>query len=106
MKQELRNDDEGQFLVTTATGSQYLLDMTARTIHRKMAATAPLLDFLEAGFSQLRRDGEALELLMIEHCILGESARYYIQVRNDHIITFRMTSPVVRIEELNKAENE
>jgi hypothetical protein len=98
MRQELHNDDEGRYLVTTATGSRYELDMTARTVKRRMAATAPILDFLDAGFSQLRRDGESIELLMIESCIVGASARYWLQIRHDHIPTFRMTSPVIRIE--------
>jgi hypothetical protein len=106
MKQKLSNDDKGQYLVTTATGSQYLLDMKARTVHRTMAATAPLNDFLAAGFSKLRRDGETLDLHVIEHCVVGESARYYIQVREDHIVTLRMTSPVVRTDELEVAESE
>lgn len=106
MRQAISNDDKGKYLVTTATGSQYLLDMTSRTVHRKMAAAAPLNDFLEVGFSKLRRDGEVLALHMIERCIVGESARYHIQVREDHVVTLRMTSPVVRIEELAAAENE
>lgn len=98
MRQELRNDDEGRYLVTTATGSQYELDLTARTVRRRMAATPPIIDFLEVGFSQLRRDGETVELLMLESCIVGASARYWLQIRADHIPTFRMTSPVMRIE--------
>lgn len=104
MTQELRNDDAGCYLVTTATGSQYVLDLTARTVKRQMAASAPLLDYLDAGFSQLRRDGETLELLMLESCAVGASARYWIQVRDDHIPTLRMTSPVVRIDTLNPSE--
>lgn len=103
MNQKLSNDDKGQYLVTTATGSQYLLDMKARTAHRTMAATAPLNDFLAAGFSKLRREGEVLDLHMIEHCVVGESARYYIQVREDLMATLRMTSPVVSMEELEVA---
>ncbi|MFX1821071.1 hypothetical protein PV768_14895 [Pseudarthrobacter sp. CC4] len=100
MVQELRNDDAGRYLVTTATGSHYLLDLTARTVKRQMAASAPLIDYLDAGFSKLRRDGEALELLMLESCAVGASARYWIQVRDDEIPTLRMTSPVVRIDAL------
>lgn len=100
MKQELRNDEAGCYLVTTATGSQYVLDLTARTVMRHMAATAPIIDYLEAGFSQLRRDGETLELLMLESCAVGASAHYWIQVRDDHIPTLRTTSPVVRIQAL------
>lgn len=74
MTQELRNEDAGRYLVTTATGNEYLIDLTARTVKRQMAATAPLVDFLDAGFSQLRRDGEPLELLMLETCAVGTSA--------------------------------
>ena len=101
MTQELQNDDAGRFIVTTATGSQYVLDLTARTVKRHMAATAPIVDYLDAGFSQLRRDGEELELLMLESCVVGASARYWVQVRDDHIPTLRMTSPVLRIDVLS-----
>lgn len=100
MVQELRNDDAGRYLVTTATGSQYLLDLTARTVKRSVAATAPLTHYLDAGISQLRRDEEPLELLMLESCAVGSSARYWIQVRADHVVTSRTTSPVVRIDTL------
>jgi hypothetical protein len=65
-----------------------------------MAATAPLVDFLDAGFSRLRRDSQELELLMLESCEVGIPAHFWIQVREDLIPTFRSTSPVVRIEPL------
>lgn len=104
MVQELRNDDAGRYLVTTATGSQYLLDLTARTVERVMAATAPLVEYLDVGFSQLRRDGETLELLMLESCRIGSPARYWLQIRDDHIVTLRTTSPVVRIVAVNQLE--
>lgn len=104
MIQELLNDDEGRYLVTTATGSNYVLDLTARTIKRRMAASAPVVDYLDAGFSQLRRDEESLELIMLESCAVGASARFWIQVRDDHIATLRTTSPVVRIDALNPSE--
>ncbi|MET3206238.1 UNVERIFIED_ORG: hypothetical protein ABIB21_003057 [Arthrobacter sp. UYEF13] len=104
MVQELRNDDAGRYLVITATGSHYLLDLTARTLQRLMAATAPVIDYLDAGLSQLRRDGESLELLMLESCTIGAPGRYWIQVRDDHVVTLRTTSPVVRIVALNPSE--
>lgn len=104
MMQELRNDDAGRYLVTTATGSHYVLDLTARTVKRQMAASPPVVDYLNAGFSRLRRDGETLELIMLELCALGASARYWIQVRDDHIPTLRTTSPVVRIDAMNPSE--
>jgi hypothetical protein len=104
MMQELRNDDAGSYLVTTATGSHYVLDLTARIVTRQMAASAPLADYLDAGISQLRRDGESLELLMLESCSVGASARFWIQVRDDHVPTLRTTSPVVRIDALISSE--
>jgi hypothetical protein len=70
-----------------------------------MAATAPIVEYLDAGFSQLRRDGETLELLMLESCVVGSSARYWIQVRADHVVTRRVTSPVVRIDALTAPES-
>ena len=84
--------------MTTATGSQYVFNLDDRTVSRKMAATAPLEDFLDAGFSHLRREGEELELLMLEACEVGVPAVFWIQVRDDHIPTFRTTSPVAGIE--------
>jgi hypothetical protein len=105
MMQELRNEDAGRYLVTTATGSHYVLDLIARTVRRQMAASTPVVDYLDAGFSRLRRDGESLELLMLESCSVGASARFWIQCRDDHIPTLRMTSPVVRIDALNPSES-
>lgn len=97
MTRELTNDDKGVYLVTTTTGSHYCLDLDNRTASRRMAATAPLVDFLDAGFSRLRRDGESLELLMVEHCKVGGPALLWIHVR-DGAVTLRTTSPVVRIQ--------
>jgi hypothetical protein len=58
MMQELSNDDTGRHLITTATatatGSEYLVDLTSRTVRRRMAATTPIVDFLDVGLSQLR----------------------------------------------------
>lgn len=65
-----------------------------------MAETAPLVDFLDVGFSRLRRDDETLELLMVEECRVGEPAKLWLQVRSDAVVTLRTTSPVVRIEPL------
>jgi hypothetical protein len=101
MPRAISNDSTGRFLVTTATGGHYVVNLDDRTVSRKMVATAPLVDFLDAGFSQLRRDEEALQLLMLESCEVGVPALLWIQVRNDHIPTLRTTSPVVRIEPLD-----
>lgn len=100
MVQEL-HDDVGRHIVTTATGSHYVLDLTARTVKRLMRAASPVRDYLDAGFSQLRRYGKPLELLMLESCAVGSPARYWIQVRSDHVVTLRTTSPVMRIDSLS-----
>lgn len=100
MTQELRNEDTGRYLVTSAAGSRYVLDLTARTVTRRAAAAAPLVDYLDSGFSTLRRDGETLELLLLESCAVGASAQYWVQVRADHVVTLRTTSPIVRIDAL------
>ncbi|MHA7191126.1 hypothetical protein ACX80N_12630 [Arthrobacter sp. MDT2-16] len=106
MEQELRNGDTGTYLVITATGSHYVLDMAAKTVTRQMAVTAPRLDYLEIGFTELRRDGEPVQLHMLEACRVGLSALLWIQVRDDHITTLRTTSPVVQIQELAPASDE
>ena len=105
MLQELRNYDADRYLVTTATGSHYVLDLTSRTVQRMVAATAPIMSFLDVGLSQLRRDEEVLELIMLESCVVGAPARFWIQVRADHVVTLRTTSPVVRIESLKPSES-
>lgn len=100
MSKGLANDDKGVYLVTTATGSHYCLDLDNRTASRRMAATAPLVDFLDVGLSRLRRDDETLELLMVEECRVGEPAKLWLQVRTDAVVTLRTTSPIVQIEPL------
>jgi hypothetical protein len=98
MIMELRNDDVGRYAVFTATGSEYALDLDRRTLTRKYAAVPPLFGFSEVPLVQLRLDGVELELLMLEHLEVGYPARYWIQVRADHITTLRTTSLVTRID--------
>lgn len=96
MYQEIFNDSSGRYRVTTSTGSEYVVSLLGnRSISRKIAAVPPREDFRSVGFSELRRDGEDLELLMLEVCRIGAPARFWIQVRNDLTPTLRTTSPVV-----------
>lgn len=97
MSHELRNDDKGRYLISTATGSHYCLDLDNKTLIRQMAVAPPIEDFLDVDPSRLRRDREAVDLLSIEHCRVGEPARLWIRIRPD-AVTLRTTSPVVRIE--------
>lgn len=100
MSQELHNDDKGQYLITTATGSHYRLDLDRRTASRQMAATAPVTDFMDVQPTLLRRDAETVELLMVDECRVGQPAKLWLQIRADSAVTLRTTSPVVRIEPL------
>ncbi|MCD4849701.1 hypothetical protein LN996_02625 [Arthrobacter sp. AK01] len=106
MTQELSNDDLGRFLISTATGSQYVLDLTGRTMERHGSVNAPIPEFQVVELTQLRRDGDVLDLLMVVSCIVGESAQFWIQIREDHVPTLRTTSPVVSIEALPPVTSE
>jgi hypothetical protein len=101
---ELRNNDIGRFALYTATGSEYLLDLDKRTLTRTIHKVAPLVDFLDAGFSVLRRDGETLPMLLLERLKVGYPASFFLQIRDDHVPTSRTTSPVVRIVPLDEVE--
>ncbi len=56
------------------------------------------------GFRSCAATANPFELLMLESCRVGASARFWIQVRDDHIPTHRTTSPVVRIDALITSE--
>lgn len=97
--QQLSNSDSGRHLVSTATGSHYILDLDTHTLHRTMNAAAPTAEYVEVEPSRLRRDGEPVGLLMLETCQVGAAGRFWLHIR-DHVPTLRETSPIVRIEEL------
>jgi hypothetical protein len=78
---ELRNDDVVCYAVNTATGSEYLLDLDRRTLTRTMASVQPLLDFIDVGFSRLRRDGETLPVSFLERLKVGYSASFFLLIR-------------------------
>ncbi|MCY1240618.1 hypothetical protein D9M72_534730 [compost metagenome] len=90
--------------MTTATGSEYLVNLPARTVKRRMATAAPLYDFLEATFWQLRRDGDTLELLLLKTWAVGISALRWVVIRDDRMSTLRRTSPVVKIKPREEPE--
>lgn len=104
MISELRNTDQGCYLVTTATGSHYRIDLDSRMLTRHVGATPPTDEYWKVGTSHLRRDGESLEVLMVDSCKVGEPGRLFLQVRADKIPTLRITSPVVSIQKLEFSE--
>ena len=92
----------GQFEVTTATGSVYLVSLLEeRKITRLPVATLPAKGFKFIASSQLRRDGEELELLMLVVCEVGAPAQFWVQIRTDGVPTLRTTSPVVCIRRVS-----
>ena len=88
-------DATGQWLITTQTSS-YWLDLDLRMLlrlHREIAE--PGWEVMKA---QLRKDGEAVPLLAVEHAVVGEEAIFVIDVRGDGVVTVRRTTPVVKME--------
>lgn len=98
----LRNNDPGRYIVSTASGSEYTVDLDRRTVTRRVAATNPLVDFLDVPMAVLRRDTEELELLMLERLEVGHEAKLWLQVRQDHVPTLRTSTPVIRIVPLRE----
>ncbi|GAC1492698.1 MAG: hypothetical protein NVS2B15_12820 [Pseudarthrobacter sp.] len=94
---QITDGDRGRFEITTATGSVYLISLLdERKITRLPVAAVPAEGFQSVAPSQLRRDGEELDLLMLEICQIGLSPRFWIRVRAD-VPTLRTTSPVTCI---------
>lgn len=83
----------GRFLVRTASGSGYLLDLDRRVISR---TTSP-------GHvnQRLRRDGETISLVEILRCELGKPMLLLLDLELPNIIvTSRKSTTVVRIDAL------
>lgn len=94
---QITDGDRGRFEITTATGSVYLVSLLdERKIARLPAVAVPAEGFQSVAPSQLRRDGENLDLLMLQVCQIGLPALFWIQVRAD-VPTLRTTSPVTCI---------
>lgn len=74
----------GVWLVTTETGSTYVLDLQERTLQRTGDADT------------LRRDGEHLILNQVIQCQVGTSANFLIEIKPG-VLTLRTTSHVVAI---------
>jgi hypothetical protein len=77
-------------LVSTATGSKYLLDFEKLTQQRVTVGEDS---------QQLRRDGEEIRFLRLG-LRLGHEMVMLLDLRGDGIITVRQTSTVVGIEEI------
>lgn len=77
----------------TETGSTYTLNHGNQTLMRNLP---PEEDRLE-GSSTLRRDTEPIQILATICLGIGVPAEFYLNVREDGIPTYRITSNVVDI---------
>lgn len=84
------DSSEGGWLLTTETGSLYLVDLDHRTITRCPDPAS------EAPEPRLRRDYEPLPLQQVIACEPGASAYFLITVEPG-VVTLRITAPVVEL---------
>ena len=98
------NDPEtpGVFIVLTET-SKYVVNLDERWIRRCAGdgfgpdpneETPPVL-------SQLRRDGDTIELLELVTMEVGRPMAMYLDIRRDGVMTFRRTTNVMKITEMS-----
>ncbi|TQL58967.1 hypothetical protein FB474_0310 [Oryzihumus leptocrescens] len=85
----------GRWRVRTETAS-YDLDLDAGTA-RRAPLPVPMEDSGWAPVADLRRDEEAIPLIWVLRCRVGESMLLALDLRGDGVITFRATTPVVLI---------
>ncbi|AUI52811.1 hypothetical protein [Arthrobacter crystallopoietes] len=99
---EVTDLDMATYRVTSAAGTAYFLDLTppSRTLTRLPFEhdQHPAFDLDPA--KALRRDGEPLRLVFLDTLRVGESARFWLDVREDGILTWRETTPITSITEL------
>lgn len=100
---ELKDDDVGDFRIDTASGTSYMLDLNPprRTLRRVARQSDPTPEFFDlTNQPSLRLDGEALPLLQVVQAEVGERASFWVLVKTDGTLTWRGTTPVLRIVEL------
>lgn len=89
----LTDDTTGSFLVSTANGSRYELDLDQRVL-RRVAPNGRGAEF------RLRRDGDIIELVELVHCRRGSPMVLLIDLAEPGVaVTSRESTPVVSIEQ-------
>jgi hypothetical protein len=73
----------------------YFLDFTHGVVVRERKTNPMHPDWPEP--SHLRRDGESMELISVDLCQEGVGMEMYVQLRNDGVMTYRSTTPVVSV---------
>jgi hypothetical protein len=87
-------------IVETET-AVYLLDLVSMKLKRfprdSPVAVEHPRDGLPAYVAALRRDAEAIPFQILEPLEVGQPAQFLLQIRDDGVQTFRMTTDVLRI---------
>lgn len=83
---------EKEVLVFTMSGS-YVIDMGAMTVKRQLRTD------INNGFepANLRKDDEEIQLVSVDHLALGEPMILTLAIRDDGVLTERITTAVQNI---------
>ena len=101
--QNLTDVDTGTFTIQTATGTSYVLDLTARTALRRPRSATPAPGFEDLP-SGLRRDEAAVPLRRILMCTVGSPMTLVLDSVDDYDGyqgTLRFATTVTSIERVS-----
>lgn len=91
----------GSFRIQTGSGTVYVLHLDSpKTIVRLVNEATPASPYKGIPTAELRRDGEAVELLGIVTLMLGRPAQLILNLRRDGVPTLRTTTEVISITSL------
>jgi hypothetical protein len=91
---ELTADAGGRWLVVTETAC-YTVDLDGQTIVRYPGAgTGPISADYPVTVADLRRDEQSIPLIQLVRCRVGGSMLLMLNIRQDGILTARMTTVV------------
>jgi hypothetical protein len=107
----LTTQDTGIYKLATKSGSEYFLDLNAKTITRivDVPADSKVPEYGEGdidygvyrvGQSRLQSDNEPVPLVNILRCTVGAAAVFLVVGFKEEIINIRQTSEVISIEKL------
>lgn len=86
------NTTTGRWLITTESGTHYLLNMDRRWVIRERSPESV----------PMRRDNSLVGLVKLVTCQVGEEMHLIVDVRRDGTLTTRDSTPVVHIKQLGE----
>ncbi|WP_158253367.1 hypothetical protein [Cryobacterium sp. N19] len=97
--ESLMDTATGIYLVSTRSGSRYMIDLNEMKMSRVPAETDPNDDLA------MRRDGETVDLLSVDECTVGRPMRLVLDLHVEGVVvTSRQTTTVDSISEVNPAD--